>query len=207
MEALMISRNKLYAAVAAISLMTAIGCTTTPSPLEKSTSIDEYFYNAAYVQKDGSKIYDQYAIKALFIKNIIETTNWPDGKKQNLQICMIGDDDFHGKLEKMASLVKQEKGHEWHIKRGIQPSDIKHCDVLYAGFIYSDHELQQYLQVAVTQPVLTIGEDKNFSFYGGMITLKTTADNHIDLHLNLEAAKKLGFKFDKELLEVVSKDL
>lgn len=200
----MTKRNKLYAVVAAISLMTTTGCTTTPSPLEQSTSIDEYFHNAAYVQKDDSKIYDQYAIKSLFIKNIIETTHWPDGKKQNLKICIVGDDDFQGKLEKMTSLVKQEQGHEWNIKRGVQTSDVKHCNVLYAGFIYSDHELRQYLQTTAAHPVLTIGEDKNFGFYGGIITLKTTPDNHIAINLNLEGAKKSGFKFDKELLEAAS---
>ncbi len=117
--------------------------------------------------------------------------------------CVIGDNNFHERLERVADLIKKE-GREWNIKRGIQPSDVKYCDVLYAGFIYSDHELQQYLNVASQHPVLTIGEDKNFGVYGGIITLKTTPDNHIAIHLNLEAAKKAGFKFDKELLEAAS---
>jgi len=203
MEEFMSKKNKLYATMAAISLMAATGCATTPSPLEKSTNLDEYFNNAAYMQKDGSNIYDQQAIKALFVKNIIESTEWPDGKKQRLRLCIIGDDNFHGKLEKVASLVKREKGQEWEIKRGIGESDVKYCDVLYSGFMYSDRELRGFLNRAADKPTLTIGDDKYFEREGGMVSLQEK-NSHIVMTVNFEEASKSGFKFNKEMVQVAT---
>lgn len=184
-------------------MLNLAGCTSTVAPLEQSKSFDEYFENAAYRQKDGSKIYDQQAVKALYVKEIIESTEWPEGKKQHLRICVIGDDSLHGKLEKVASLIKQEKGQEWEIQRGIGESDVKYCDVLYSGFMYSDRELRGFLDRAADKPTLTIGDDKYFEREGGMVSLQEK-NSHIVMTVNFEQAGKSGFKFNKEMVQVAT---
>jgi hypothetical protein len=184
-------------------MLNLAGCASTAAPLEQSNSINDYYDNAASIQGDGSKIYDQYAVKALFVKNIIESTEWPEGKKQKLRLCIIGDDNFHGKLEKIASLVKKEKGQEWEIKRGIGESDVKYCDVLYSGFMYSDRELRGFLNRAADKPTLTIGDDKYFEREGGMVSLQEK-NSHIVMTVNFEEARKSGFKFNKEMVQVAT---
>ncbi|MDA0782447.1 MAG: YfiR family protein [Proteobacteria bacterium] len=194
------SAKNIRRTVIVLSLITIAGCTSTPSVLQQSKTLDEYWKNATYTEQDGSKIHDQYVYKAFLIKDIITATTWPDGKKEKLRICLVGDDDFHGKLDKMANLVQQEEGHQWEIKRGVGESDVKYCDVLFISYMYSRRELDGFLNRASGKPILTIGDDKYFFHDGGMVSLREK-NNYIVMKVSSGKAAKSGLKFDPELIE------
>jgi len=188
-----------------VLLLTLAGCTTTPSIADKSKTVDEYLTNTSITSEDGGRIYDQYAMKAVLIGEIIENTEWPEGKKDTVKLCVIGDDDFRGKLNKVAKILKEEKGYNLDVKRGIRESDVKYCDVLFAGFMYVDRELRGYLNRASGHPVLTIGDDKYFEYHGGMITFNrpdSGQPERLKVNINMEAVEKAGLSLNSDLVEI-----
>lgn len=203
-------RRKLKEMFKIITLIPMLGiisnCATSPTAAEMSKTVNDYVENTSITNKNGEKIYDQYVIKALMLYHIIEGTKWPDGKKNNVRLCMIGEDYFRGKLRKMASLIEKEEGVKWHIQYGARPSDIKYsCDVLFAGFMYSDRELRDFLSRSNGKPILTVGEDKYFAYHGGMVEMKTE-NNKISISINEDKIKEANLKIDNDLVEFSNKN-
>lgn len=181
------------------------GCAATTPVINHSKTIDEYLNNTATKNNAGEIIYDQYVMKAALIAEIIENTVWPDNTKNNITFCIIGDDDFKGRLENTANIIKQNTNTSWKIKRGIRESDVQYCDVLFAGYFYTDRELRGYLNRASGHPILTIGDDKYFAYHGGMIAFNrpdSGQPSKLTIDINVKKIQEAGLHLKEEVIEL-----
>ncbi len=155
--------------------------------------------------ENGERVYDQYAMKAALIAEIIENTVWPGDAKNNIRFCVIGDDDFKGRLENTANIIKKNTNKSWEIKRGIRQADVQYCDVLFAGYFYTDRELRGYLNRASGHPILTIGDDKHFAYHGGMIAFNRPDSGKpakLTIDINVKKIKEAGLQLKEEVVEL-----
>ncbi len=81
-------------------------------------------------------------------------------------------------------------------------SQISDCQVLFVCASES-HRCDQILREAAGAPVLTIGEDEDFTRMGGIIRFYNEK-NHIRFEINQTAALKSDLKLSAKLLEVAA---
>lgn len=143
----------------------------------------------------------EYKIKAAFLYNFTQFVEWPDSAfpqpNANLVIGILGDDPFGAYLDET---VKGEKvnDHLLLVKRFQNITDVNNCHILFVSASEKD-ELEHIFENLKTQPILTVGDDTNFTREGGMVRF-LTAKNKTRIQINLQAAKQADLAISSKLL-------
>lgn len=146
---------------------------------------------------------NEYQIKAAFIVNFLKFIEWPAdrdiNKKSSIDICVLGDSE----ISNAASVFNQASSAKLNISL-VSENNIhnvsSHCHIL---FISSSEEgrLGEIMEVLKKQPVLTVGDSKDFPEHGVMIGFIVN-DSKMKLVVNKAAIEDAGLHVDAQLLEV-----
>jgi len=142
----------------------------------------------------------EYQVKAGFIYHFARFTHWPakDGENETSPfiICIAS---TYPETDSLFSLQeKMLRKRKLVVKKYESQADIETSHIL---FIASDDKnyILKKLDDARGQKILTIGEEKEFSEIGGIISF-FIEKNRLRFAVNLKAARRAGLKFSAQLL-------
>jgi hypothetical protein len=146
----------------------------------------------------------EYKVKAAFIYNFAQFGEWPDSAfaapDASFVVVVVGKDPFNGLLERAVSgkMIGKRRAVVQHIDSIDQ---IGACQILFIPAM-DDDSVAQILNKVQNRPVLTIGENENFSVLGGGCRFFTTEDNRLRFEVNLDAVEGAGLKMSSKLLKL-----
>lgn len=144
----------------------------------------------------------EYQIKGAMIVNFIKFVEWPDQLTEQTRditiIGIIGQDNFGATLDQIEG--RSVGGKQIKIKRLNSLNGLSECQVLFVSTSES-YRTYQILQAIDGNPVLTIGEDEDFTRLGGIIRFYNEK-NHIRFEINKTAALKSDLRISAKLLEI-----
>jgi hypothetical protein len=150
----------------------------------------------------------EYEVKAAFLFRFAQFVEWPadtfKGASEPFTYCTIGEDPFHGALERTLNgkTIGQRPLRVQHLGgAGAGPGSAKigECQVLFVGGPGDKKRVAETLASTGGLPILTVGEAEQFAQNGGAIGF-CTEENKIRFEVNLDAAGKAGLKISAKLL-------
>jgi hypothetical protein len=145
----------------------------------------------------------EYAVKAAFIYNFAQFTQWPAEAFASpdavFVIGLLGDDPFDGALDK-AVAGKTVSGHPMMVKRVTNVAEAGGCAVLFIP-VTQEGRVTDVLNAVMDKPVLTVGETDNFPWSGGVIRF-LTEDNKVRFEINPEAAERAHLRISSKLMKL-----
>jgi len=145
----------------------------------------------------------EYQVKAAFIYNFTQFTDWPastfSATNAPIVIGIVGEDPF-GNI--MDEVVRGEvvRGHPLVIKRLRADEDFRSCHVLFISRSEKDR-LPALLSQLKDSPVLTVSDITEFAQEGGMVNL-VLANNTVKLEINQAKAEEAGLQISAKLLRL-----
>ena len=145
----------------------------------------------------------EYAIKAAFIYNFAQFTEWPadaftDGAAP-ITIGVVGDDPFNGVLERTVS-GKSVGGRKFAIKHLAAADDLGGCHILFIASS-AQGKADDILKKVKDGHVMTISEFEQFPAAGGVIRF-FTEDNKIRFEINKESVQAAKLKLGSQLMRL-----
>ncbi len=146
---------------------------------------------------------NEYQEKADYLYQMTKFIDWPELKNKNtpLHFCVFGKDPFRGALDKIH--LQKVKNRAMHISYINQEFQIAHCNILFVQKNAPSDFIQKRYPLIIKNNILTIGEDKDFSKNGGIISL-TLNNKKLSIEINLQAAKDANIKVNSNLIEIAS---
>lgn len=143
----------------------------------------------------GEAVFDEYQVKAAFIKNIVKFVAWPPGTPGALTICLLVDDPFNNRFAGTSDLGD---GRSLAGRRIGTPQESRDCQVL---FIPPGRRaaIPEIVGVLGTRPVLTIGDGEGSAKAGLAFGLLVEAQK-VRFEANLEATRRAGLTVSSRLL-------
>jgi hypothetical protein len=139
----------------------------------------------------------EYMIKAAFIYEMIQATQWPRARAKDLAICILGRDPFGAAWQSIDG--KPVGGRTLHVTTLPDAKGFGVCDVLFVGASERARWSQIHADLAA-RPILTVSEMAGFSRDGGMVTLMNV-DNRLRFDVNLKAVREAGLHINTDALE------
>jgi hypothetical protein len=147
----------------------------------------------------------EYEIKAAFLYNFAKFVQWPKqamaAPKSPITIGVLGDNVFHGDLEKTIH-GKKINDHPLLFKEFHSVGDVTNCQILFISPSEENH-LPKILDGLHGMSILTVGQTDDFVEAGGMINF-VIEDNRVHFQINNEAAKKAGLTISSKLLSLAT---
>ena len=154
---------------------------------------------------DAAETPTEYQVKAAYLYNFAKFIHWPDSVfkdvKAPLVIGVLGENNFNGALQPLT--IRKVRNRAIEIRYFKTLKELQNCQLLYI----SKSEIQNLkpiLKKLATQPVLTVGESKNFVELGGIIQF-VTKRKRLRFSINLNIAKKNGIRIEAQLLSLAAK--
>jgi hypothetical protein len=145
----------------------------------------------------------EYQVKAVFLLNFAKYVDWPatafTNSAEPITIGVLGTDPFGDNLQHDVA-DKMVNGRPFAIKHLAADSDLNGCQILFVSDSESSR-MGEILSKAGALPILTIGEDEEFSQNGGIINF-VLKDGKVRLEIDLTTANKTGLKISSRLLAV-----
>ena len=160
------------------------------------------FAQQAAVQQSSAGSPLEYQVKAAYILNFVNLTEWPAaalGPALNpFRICVAGADPFGGVL---ANTVKGEsvQGHPLVVERLVRDS-AQTCQVIFVPATHAG-QTTELLRTLGSAPVLTIGEAEAFLRGGGVVRF-VIDQGHVRFDVNRRSAEQHGLTLSSRLLRV-----
>jgi hypothetical protein len=155
-----------------------------------------------YSQAQKSKPTD-YQVKAVYLINFARFVAWPDkpgAQQDSFTICVLGPDPFGRTLD---TVLAGEKiaGKSAVARRISTPQESIDCRILFVSSV--EGSMNQMVEAASKQGVLTVSDMPHFANRGGMIQF-VTDDKRVRFEVNLTAAQRAGLTLSSELLKVAT---
>ena len=160
---------------------------------------------AQAVGDPGAAEHSEFEIESAMLYNFTKFVEWPDKALGvagvSVVVGVLGEDALVPVLE-AALRNKTLYGHPIAVRRLDSSADAKTCTVLFVGS--SDRkEIARIVQSVRHSPVLTIGQNAQFSRLGGVIAF-TREDGRIRFEINLDAADRAGLQVSSKLLRLAA---
>jgi hypothetical protein len=150
----------------------------------------------------SSKVYE---IKAAFIYNFAQFTQWPDSAFSSSDapfvLGVIGETPLEPAMEQVLN-GKAVAGHPIVLKHLDTTSQISGCHLLFISESSESH-LDDIFNVIGNQPILTVGETTKFMTAGGIIRF-FIADGRIRFEIDPDAADKAGLRLSSRLMSLAT---
>jgi uncharacterized protein DUF4154 len=145
---------------------------------------------------------DEYQVKAAFIYNFAKFVEWPgDASGNSFDICVAGSDPFGAALDGIIR-GKALDGRPLSVRRLKRTEDALTCRLLFFGAM--NHRNASLLLTQLrNQPVLTVGEGREFPAQGGIVGFYVL-DQRVRFEINREAAARAHLKISSKLLSVAT---
>jgi hypothetical protein len=145
----------------------------------------------------------EYRVKAAFLYNFAKFIEWPpeafSGPEAPYSICVLGQDPFREDLEAAVSdnLVQ---GRRLVVRRLPNVKEAPACHILFVAS--SERErLRAILEAVEGTPILTVGEDEDFTRLGGCLRF-FLLENRVRFEINLPATDRAHLKLSAKLLSL-----
>jgi hypothetical protein len=146
---------------------------------------------------------NEYQIKAAFIVNFLKFIEWPAdkdiSKKSSIDVCVLGDSE----ISNAAQVFSQASSAKLNISL-VSENNLhnvsSHCHILFIS-PSEESRIDEIVGTLKKQPVLTVGDSKEFPEHGVMIGFIVN-DSKIKLVVNKAAIENAGLHVDAQLLEV-----
>ena len=158
-------------------------------------------FNPAYPQPVAS----EYAVKAAILYKITKFVAWPEHafetSNDRLSICLADDSPFSEALQTLHKRPVRSREIEvitYQTGSEVDPD----CHVLFVDREALEH-MGPVLSRVSGKPILTIGDHKNFSEHGGIISL-AVEQNRVSFLINVEASEASGLDISAQLLQLAT---
>jgi hypothetical protein len=145
------------------------------------------------------------ALKAAFLYNFARFVSWPDTTWAHpddpFVFGLLGADPLTMAL--VESIKEREvQGRPLTVRRVSGAADLVGCHVVFVG--NADRRmLSLVMETAGRQPILTVGESRDFARQGGMITF-ILKGNKLGFEINRPAADLAGLRISSKLLKLAT---
>jgi len=139
------------------------------------------------------------------VRNFAKFTRWPEDsvskqKKNGMCLCLMGDESI---LESFAGIRgKTVRSRTIELKWIDNLTGLTDCDLLFVNR-ESRANMARIMAAVGNRPILTIGETREFTRAGGMITFFLN-QGRIRFRINPDAARRSGLTFSSSLLELAT---
>jgi hypothetical protein len=153
---------------------------------------------------DTAKAVPEYAMKAAYLYNFAQLTEWPAASvtgRETFNLCIIGPDEMATALEPLRGrMVNQQR---LRILRVTESSEARQCQIL---FVAEDSGTQgiRLLDALRGTTVLTITDDPRVARAGAMLAIFAEG-KRLAFDVNLDAAKRSQLNFSSKLLHLASR--
>jgi hypothetical protein len=151
----------------------------------------------------GQAVSHEYPLKAVFLINFAQFTDWPDSAfdapDSPLVIGVLGDDPF-GALLNDAVRDETMNGRKFVVRRYRRVQDIQACHILFISQSEASR-LDKIVHDLKGKPVLTVSDIEN-SAGRGVCVWFLTENNKIHLRINLASLKDANLTMSSKLLRV-----
>jgi len=143
----------------------------------------------------GEAVFNEYQVKAAFIKNIVKFVAWPSGTPGALTLCLLGEDPFSGAFAGKSDLGD---GRSLAGKQIGKVQESVECQIL---FVPSGKRaaIPEILGTLAARPVLTIGDGEGMATAGLSFGLLVEAQK-VRFESNLEPIRRAGLTASSRLL-------
>lgn len=145
------------------------------------------------------------AIKAAFLYNFARFVSWPGAtwaRPDDLFVFgFVGADPLAIALDESIK-GRSVQGHPLAVRWVSSAADLAGCHVVFVG--NADRRmLSIVVETAVRQPILTVGESRDFAKQGGMITF-VLKGNTLGFEVNRPTAELAGLRISSKLLKLAT---
>ncbi|MFZ2267258.1 MAG: YfiR family protein [Azonexus sp.] len=159
------------------------------------------FWISAARADDTTKAVPEYAMKAVYLYNFAQLTEWPAtsaSSRESFNLCVIGPDEIVAALEPLRGrMVNQQR---LRLLRVSESTEARQCQIL---FIAEESGLQgiRLLDALRGTTVLTITDDQRIARAGAMLIIQAEG-RRLAFNVNLEAARAGQLRFSSKLLSL-----
>lgn len=143
-----------------------------------------------------------YKVEAAFLLHFTHYVTWPAQTFTDTdapwRVCILGKDPFGDVLE-ATFRGRTEQGRSFKIYRASTLSNLPRCQIVYIAYV-DPTRLRAVLSHLRGQPVLTVGEPRNFLREGGIIRLRQ--GKTVQMSINLDQARAAALTIQTKMLEV-----
>jgi len=138
----------------------------------------------------------EYQVKAAYLYNFVKFIEWPEAARTGpLTICTVGPNPFGAALD---DIIRGESIDGRPIAARTIEASQPGCDIV---FVPRGVAAAEYLRVARTAPVLTVGESPDFIAQGGIVNFVRDA-GMIRFEIDRDAAARVGLQISSRLLRL-----
>lgn len=145
----------------------------------------------------------EYRVKAAFLLNFAKFIEWPPQAFARPDapyvICVLGQDPFGSDLDATVAEAVVE-GRRMLVRRPRDARGIPGCHILFVAPSERAH-LPDILATVDSAPILTVGDDEDFTRQGGELRFYVT-ENRVRFEINLPAAERAHLKLSAKLLSL-----
>jgi hypothetical protein len=155
---------------------------------------------------------DANAVKAKMLLNFPLVVEWPVTHRhadEKIRICTLGTEDQL--VHQLQNILRRESDQRNELVPGVLASELPSCDVLYVDE-HSQAAFAEYRPLLDGQPILTVGEGKNFLTKGGMIAFVSKikqigvfSRQTVRFHVHPNRIHAHGISLDPMLLELADR--
>jgi hypothetical protein len=143
-------------------------------------------------------------VEAAFLRNFARYVTWPGtafaDARANWHVCILGRDPFGDILEKTFQ-GRTEQGRAFEVFRAETPESLPACQMAYIAY-HDTVRRRAALAAMKDQPVLTVGEAREFLSEGGMIRFQV--GERVEMGINLDRTRSASLVVQTKMLEVSS---
>lgn len=143
----------------------------------------------------------EYDMKAAFLYNFAQFTEWPETFSQKFNLCILGVDPFGQALETIEG--KQIRGAKLNVMHIASANSASACHMLYFGENERTN-IQKILSQLEGMPILTISDSDDLAKFGVMISLRIQ-DKRLTFEVNNEAARRARLILSSKMLWLARK--
>jgi hypothetical protein len=145
----------------------------------------------------------EYRLKAAFLYNFVQFTEWPADTPQVLTLCVVGTDPFDKDLDALAGRAVGSRS--LAIKRRPAGDNLAGCQVaFFAPSVAAD--LHRLLPPLKNRPVLTVADSPGALRHGVALNMAVVGER-ISFEANLLAARAAGLNLSSRLLRLATEVL
>lgn len=158
----------------------------------------------AQAQAGESQAVPEYAMKAVYLYNFAQLTEWPTQpgvSDEAFNICIAGQDELYGALESLRG--RMVNGRQLRPVRLAEGADARQCHLVYVGDGEGARGVR-LLEGVRGHPVLTVTDDAKAARAGAMLVIGQE-QRRLSFDVDLDAARRSQLKFSSKLLRLARK--
>lgn len=136
----------------------------------------------------NAQVVAEHEMKAAYLYNFAHLFEWPESRRANFHICILGDEEVGAALQGYDE--KRINGQRMVIARLTTTTPVRLCDILYVG-AGEAVSLPRIRSMLGNQPTLTVSEKGNLQSVGIMLALES---NRLMFDVNLEHCERANLK-------------